>query len=95
MIIQATKLFSVLGAKEISKAEFTRRINKVEQAAGIMKRPMIRQTIHSWKKGHAPPQDRLYIAAALLGVHPSKIFGVVYDEQKLKKYKELVSTVVL
>lgn len=83
----------VLKAQDMTVVELIRRVNALQKEAGYLKRPMGQQAFYHYMAGHAPPQERLYAIAAILGKHPRQLFGIKYYEDKLKKYKNLIPKV--
>ncbi len=93
-IISSEQLREIMAIKGISIVELTRRVNALQKADGYTRRPMKPQAFRHYADHSAPPQERLYAIAAILKVHPKRIFKVVYNEELQKKYKDLASKVL-
>lgn len=86
MKLLATKLREHIDKNNLSIADIVRKVNKLQEAISPGKIPMGRNAMYFYMNGHTPPQERLYILAAVLKIHPKKLFKVVCDDNRFDDY---------
>ncbi len=95
MKIVQIKLKKYIEKSGLSIVEITKRMNAIQDVAYPGRRPMTINSIYLYLDGHTPPLDKIYYLSAILKAHPSKIFGIVYDEDRLTKIKEVATQIKL
>ena len=75
----------------IGTTELARRINQMQEVIHPGSRPMIKNSMYFYlNNGVTPPEDKIYMIGAILGVDPRKIFQVVYNPDKFLEYKRVL-----
>lgn len=75
-------------ARDMTLTELAMRVNDLQAKAGYNKRLLKRAAMYRYDKVQ-PPSDRAYAMAAVLNIHPKKLFKDVYDDEKYEYYKSL------
>lgn len=90
MFITPKNLLKYLEWRNYPVSELVKEVNKLQTAAGYVKRPMTVQAIYHYIHNRkAPPEERIYAIAAILNVHPSRFIQFSFSDEKLEKYKNL------
>jgi hypothetical protein len=73
--------------KGMSVIDFTAQFNYLQKLAHPKNKPITRQTIYTWTKGHTPPAYRIYMTAAILKCNPKELVYTDVDSEQYEYYR--------
>ena len=75
-------------ARGLTLTQLAEKINELQRQVGYTKRPVKRAALYHYSHVQ-PPIDRAYAIAAILGIHPKKLYQDTYNEEKYEQYRHI------